>query len=453
MQMALERELKLDADAAFELPADLGEPLEARLFTSTYYDTPPRSLLRSGITRRRRVENGLSRWQLKLPRDDGREELEAPGGPAGPPDVLRALLVAHLRHGSLSPVATLRTRRAGYRVADHGRPLADVTLDAVAVLDGQRQAGAFRELEVELVEGDDDDLDRLGKLLRRAGARRSDGRSKVMRVVPIDDDGDDPLLLHAQLRQLERHDPGVRLGDEPEDLHRFRVATRRTRAIARATRPALGERLEPLSAELAWLAGLLGPVRDLDVLIQRLRVRVADLDTDRDAGSELVAILEEQRAHHRDELLAGLDSPRYVALLDRFAVDIEGIGVPAELHELAAKAHRRLVRQARALGNAPDDEALHDLRKAAKKARYAAELVNDRKVGRYVSAVKELQDVVGAHQDAVVAEERLRAIARAKTAVAAGRLIAAERERRRCARTELRPALEAVLARGEKAFA
>src|SRR5579885_2079291 len=101
--MALERELKLDADPSFELPADLGEPLEARLFTSTYYDTPVRSLLRSGITLRRRVENGLSRWQLKLPREDGREELEAPGGPAGPPDDLRRLLAAHLRHGAFEP--------------------------------------------------------------------------------------------------------------------------------------------------------------------------------------------------------------------------------------------------------------------------------------------------------------------------------------------------------------
>ncbi len=451
--MALERELKLDADAAFELPPELGEPLEARLFTSTYYDTPARSLLHSGITLRRRVENGLSRWQLKLPRDDGREELEAPGGPAGPPDVLRVLLVAHLRHGPLAPVATLRTRRAGYRVADHGRPLADVTLDAVDVLDGQRQSGAFRELEVELVEGDDDDLDRLGKLLRRAGARRSDGRPKLMRVLPLEPDADDPLALHAQLRELERHDPGVRLGDDPEDLHRFRVATRRTRAIVRAARPVLGERLEPLAAELSWLAGLLGPVRDFDVLIDRLRANVADLDADRRAGDELVAILEEQRAHHRDEMLAGLDSPRYLALLDRFARDIEGLSVPDDMHDLAAKAFKRLRRHARALGIDPDDESVHDLRKAAKKARYAAELVRDRKVGRYIAALKELQDVVGDHQDAVVAEERLRSIARAKTAVAAGRLIALERERRRQSRASLRPALDAVLARGDKAFA
>ncbi|HEV2592479.1 MAG TPA: CYTH and CHAD domain-containing protein [Gaiellaceae bacterium] len=452
MEMALERELKLDADAAFELPPDLGEPLESRLFTSTYYDTPIRSLLRSGITLRRRVERGLSHWQLKLPRDDGREELEAAGGPAGPPDDLRRLLTAHLRHGALGPVATLRTRRAGYRVADHGRPVADVTLDAVDVLEGQRQAGAFRELEVELVDGGDHDLDRLGKILRRAGARRSDGRSKLMRVLPLEDGPADPYGLRAQLQQLERHDPGVRLGDDAEDLHRFRVATRRTRAIVRATRPLLGDLLTPLSGDLAWLAGVLGPVRDLDVLIDRLRVEVAALDADASAGDELVATLEEQRARHRDVLLEALDSQRYVELLARFERDIEGVEAGGDVVALAAKAFKRLRRDARALGKDPDDESVHVLRKTAKKARYAAELVDDRKVARYVAALKELQDVVGVHQDAVVAEGQLREIARARTAVAAGRLIASERARRRDAREALKPALDAALARGEKAF-
>src|SRR5438094_9499798 len=101
MRETLERELKLEPDGGFAMPDLPGRPLEPRLFTSTYYDTPPRSLARGGITLRRRVENGLSRWQLKLPREEGRDEIEAAGGPAGPPADLRGLLRAHLRHGKL----------------------------------------------------------------------------------------------------------------------------------------------------------------------------------------------------------------------------------------------------------------------------------------------------------------------------------------------------------------
>ena len=95
MKGFLEREVKLDPGASFALPELPGRPLDARVFTSTYYDSPPRSLARGGITLRRRVENGLSRWQLKIPREHGRDELEAPGGPAGPPPELAELLKAH----------------------------------------------------------------------------------------------------------------------------------------------------------------------------------------------------------------------------------------------------------------------------------------------------------------------------------------------------------------------
>jgi hypothetical protein len=68
----VERELKLEPPVDFVLPPLEGEPLDSRVFTSTYHDTPSRSLAHAGITLRRRVENGLSTWQLKLPREDGR---------------------------------------------------------------------------------------------------------------------------------------------------------------------------------------------------------------------------------------------------------------------------------------------------------------------------------------------------------------------------------------------
>ena len=85
MQTTVEYERKLDAPPGFELPDLGGEPIEPRVFTSVYHDTAERSLARAGITLRRRTERGRSVWQLKLPVNGARLELEEPGGPAGPP--------------------------------------------------------------------------------------------------------------------------------------------------------------------------------------------------------------------------------------------------------------------------------------------------------------------------------------------------------------------------------
>ena len=93
MKTIRERELKLDVEPGFTLPDLGGRPIAPRTFTSTYFDTPEHRLLRSGITLRRRVENRKGVWQLKLPSDVGRFELEAPGGPT-PPRAFLDLLVA-----------------------------------------------------------------------------------------------------------------------------------------------------------------------------------------------------------------------------------------------------------------------------------------------------------------------------------------------------------------------
>ena len=466
----IERELKLELAEGFTFPDLPGEPLESRLFTSTYHDTPDRSLAGAGITLRRRVENGLSRWQLKLPRGgNARAEVEAPGGPVGPPAPLATLLAAHVRHGQLGPVATLRTRRTGVRVADNGRTIADVTLDSVAVLDAGRSAGAFAEIEIELVDGEDDDLERLGRKLRKAGAKKSEGTPKLLRVLPAPprpQAGEDApaiellhVLLSEQLRELLRHDPGVRLGDDAEDIHQFRVATRRSRALIRATEPMLGDRLTALAGELKWLARLLGPVRDRDVLIMRFRAELQTLDCDREAGELLVARLEDARERFHDKLLAAIGSARYFELLDAFAVAVAAlpeVKSDEQARDIAGAELRELRLAATQLPPEPTDDELHSLRITAKRARYGAELVatgrSNKQLERYLETLKNLQDVVGEHQDAVVAEETLRKLTRKQTGIAAGRLIALERVRRVEQRRLYPDALAAVLRRGTKAL-
>jgi CHAD domain-containing protein len=305
--------------------------------------------------------------------------------------------------------------------------------------------------------------------LRKAGAKRSDGRAKVMRVLKVVDakpvGAKAPALeqirhlLAVQLRELERHDPGVRLRDDAEDLHRFRVATRRTRAIIRATKPLLGTTLAPLGDELKWLAGVLGPARDLDVLLDRLRAGVRTLGTDEPAGGVIVAALEEEREQLHDAVLHALADGRYLRLLDTFAASIESLpklDAPAGLRPPAAAELRKLVKAAHALPDDPADEALHALRIRAKRARYAAELAaighGSKALSRYLASLKTLQDVIGEHQDAVVAEAKLRSVARAKTAIAAGRLIERERDRRVARRSDYPDVLRRALGRGADAL-
>jgi CHAD domain-containing protein len=266
-------------------------------------------------------------------------------------------------------------------------------------------------------------------------------------------------LLGDQLRELERHDPGVRLRDDIEDLHQFRVATRRTRAIIRATRPLLGEALRPLGDELKWLAGVLGPARDLDVLLERLRGEAGTLGVDAPAAETIVAILEDERERRHDAVLEALADERYLRLLDVFAATVGSLpdlAAPGGLRPLASAELRKLVKAGRKLGDDPADDELHALRIHAKRARYAAELAaighGSKALSRYLDALKALQDVIGEHQDAVVAEAKLRAVARAKTAVAAGRLIEREAERRRERRRRYPKVLARAVRRGNDAL-
>jgi CHAD domain-containing protein len=448
MKAIAEYELKLDAPEGFELPDLGGEPLETRVFTSVYYDTADRSLTGAGLTLRRRTERGRSVWQLKLPAGDARLELEEPGGPAGPPDTLARLLTAHLRHGGFTPVAELRTRRHGVLVARNGTT-AEVTVDGVAVMDARRVVEEFVEVEVELRDGTPKSVAAIAKAIERAGARRSDGTPKLFRVLRVTADaGDDrealPALqrrLHAQLRAVLANDPGTRLGRDPESLHDMRVAVRRARALFRAGAVLYTEDVTALEDELRWLGEKLGAARDLDVLVDRLRRALDELDADdRATGRALVQTLERRRRGARASLLRALAGARYLTLLDRLQTTIDGLtpsGTETTLDRLAGRQLAQLRKRVRSTPDDPADDELHALRKRGKRVRYAFELAgNDGAVKR----AKAFQDVLGEHQDSVVAEATLREIADPATATAAGRLVEREHEARAEARASWRKA-------------
>lgn len=260
-------------------------------------------------------------------------------------------------------------------------------------------------------------------------------------------------LLDTQLRLLVAHDEGTRAGADPEDLHRMRVAVRRIRAVLRAAHPVLAPDWgDELRTELGWLGRALGPVRDLDVLLEHLRVLVDDLpEAERAAAERLLAGLAAEREQAREHMLTALSDRRYPALLRRLAAAVrEPLPGPEDgdgpdLTGLVRRQYRALRRRATALARDPagaEDDELHRIRIASKRLRYVAELatpVMGKRAAKLARAARRLQDLLGEHQDAVVAEQHLRRLvtdpervdpADPLVAFVAGRLVEQERARR-----------------------
>jgi CHAD domain-containing protein len=282
-----------------------------------------------------------------------------------------------------------------------------------------------------------------------------------------------PRLVHDALRvrlaALREHEDGTRSGGDPEDLHQMRVAVRRMRAVLAAAGDAVDRRwADQLRAELRWLGQVLGPVRDLDVLIERLRGESADFSADeRDAVEALLCGLVRKRRTARQRLLRTLRSARYAALVTALEEAVAA-GPPAAADQvvpldLVRRPYRKAVRQVRKVDQDGSDEALHALRIRGKRLRYAAELIEPeqgRPVRKLVKAVTALQDVLGEHQDAAVAEEAVRELATAEEsdgdahlAFVAGRLAERERNRRAEYRTRWSAAWRKVDRRARKLLA
>lgn len=246
-------------------------------------------------------------------------------------------------------------------------------------------------------------------------------------------------MLGEQRTALLTHDPGIRLGTDPENLHQHRVAARRTRAFLRTARSYLDpDWRRGVNDALQGLGEATGPVRDLDVVLEHLRDELARLDeTDQAAKDLILQRLDEELEHGRRRLLEALDDHQYRILLARLRLPprlADGVDeVPLE--SLAKKEFRRLAKLVKRLGKRPDEEAIHRLRIGLKRARYAAELAAPKGAvrKRFLADARVLQELLGEHQDAVVAERRLRSVSvedvRTAAAFAAGRL--AERQRRR----------------------
>ena len=539
----VEIERKFDVDEDFALPdlaglpgvATVGEPVE-HVLEAGYHDTADLRLARAKVTLRRRTGGTDAGWHVKLPAAAGaRRELHSPLGRAtkAVPKAVLTPLVGIVRHAPVTPVATLRTRRLVTELcAEDGRVLAEVADDHVtgtllpAAPGEAAVVSAWREVEVELVDGDEELLAAVGDALAAAGAQPSASASKLARVLadrlvapgsepapgrPVadgapesgeDEDGPAPAdddaapeadtegtskgkgrkkgkkgkgkggkgakggkeerrrreaaeaatagevvrtALAGLVAGLQDADLMVRT-DVPDGVHQVRVSSRRLRSVLAEFRPVLDrERTDPLRDELQWAGAQLSGSRDAEVAVGHLRELVAGQPPELVLGPVPARLQQEEL---RDGLAGGdearraLGTARYLDLLDALAglvADPPFTGRAAEpavpvVRQVLAHAVRRLTRAVEAAVGHEDPEALHEVRKAAKRLRYTADVavpVLGEPVRALVSGLKEVQEVLGQRQDTFITRELctrlgLQAFAAGENAFTYGRLHALE---------------------------
>ena len=386
----------------------------------------------AGPRERRELSEPLERPDPKL--------LGNVNGPVG----RRVRAVAGRRR--ISPLFEVRTRRRIYSLGSAGHSRGEIALDETSIrLPTGGAPARLRRVEIEVPEGAEAAVSPLVDSLREACGLQPAGLSKYEAGllsaglgVPAPDtfgpttvDPEAPIgavaraVLRSHFSAMLAHEPGTRLGDDIEDLHDMRVATRRLRAALSLFSDALPASSEKHREELGWIGGALGAVRDLDVQLEQLDGWLAALpEVDRGPLDALRSLLETERAAARTEMLDALDSRRYQAFVGRFGRMLRSVRTPRSgaaaqpAHEAAPdlieSRFRRFRKAARRIGAHSDSTAYHRVRIRGKRFRYALEFLADLYPGSSRPVIKrlvELQDLLGLHQDADVAIVRLRRLA------------------------------------------
>lgn len=468
----METELKLliaPADvAAFRRLALLptfaaGRPV-ARRQHDIYFDTPERYLLEHGMSLRVRRVGRASVQTLKA--DDHavkaglhqRQEWESRvSGPLPELAPLLALVGAGSRWKkllgapglaqTLAPVFGSEVRRTVWQLRLDRGARVELALDQGELRRGETSE-AISEVELELKAGEPGALFDLALQLQeqvplRVGNLSKSARGYALQAPPaVAAVKARPVLLNAGmtveegfreiagncLLQMQDNEPGVVLGTCPECVHQMRVGMRRWRSALRLF--ALWIPFPPaLQQELAWLGGELGAARDADVLagstlpglveacpaertLSALASSASAIARDkRRAAAAAVASVRQSRLMLG--LVAWLQASRW-----RESLDVEGraaLAEPLDRHarRIVIRRHEKLLATGKRLVQGTDEER-HRVRIAAKKSRYASDFFRSlhaaRRAERYLRRLAELQDALGAMNDAVVADRLLRDI-------------------------------------------
>ena len=451
-----ETEMKYEAPPGTTVPqldslprvAGTAGPQE-QLLEAEYYDTDDMRLIRDGVTLRRRRGGNDPGWHLKLPAGGStRREIQLPLGRGRQvPARLARLVRGYTRGEALRPVARISTRRQVMTLIDNaGASLAEIAADDVSAqtLGEETVISQWAEVEVELTGGGPRLLKAADAQLRRDGLLPSARAAKLERALGWSARGDsrpaanghggrqhagqpasagDVVLayLREHAARLKSLDPLVR-SDEPDAVHQMRVTTRRLRSTLHSFGKIIPRSgTEGMLAELKWLGGVLGEARDAEVLASRLAHNLRTIPPELVLGPAEARVQRHFapiQAAARTNVLAALDSARYFALRDALDELLADPPLSAEadqpadrvLPATARRAYRRTRRRIRRAGHTPpgggQETAYHEARKAAKRARYAGEAISPalgHDARRFTKQMKEIQSVLGDHQDAVVA--------------------------------------------------
>lgn len=447
----VEVEKKFDVPAGTVFPSFEGLATVARVerqpvqsLDAVYFDTPGRDLATHRITLRRRTGGPDAGWHLKLPAGpDARTEVHSPldtspeASDTAVPEELHDIVLAVVRDRLLAPVARIATSRDVVMLySGDGAALAEFCDDEVSAwaLDpGDGNAGEqqrWHEWELELVDseldGGRDLLKRLGNRLLDAGAVPAGHGSKLAKV--LDTAGSlpeapaetpvskDPVhrAVAEQVQEMLVWDRAVR-ADTYDSVHQMRVTTRKIRSLLQASEEAFGLTDDAwILDELRQLAGVLGVARDAEVLAERYEEALKTLPAELVRGPVYERLVEGAKQSYQSGLrrsLKAMRSPRYFRLLDALEELVAappGLAAPGEEPKPVSidSAYKRVAKAARNAAEATEDrdEALHRIRKGAKRLRYVAAATGEPKVS---DRAKTIQTLLGDHQDSTVSRAHL----------------------------------------------
>ncbi|NNE44161.1 MAG: CHAD domain-containing protein [Gemmatimonadetes bacterium] len=352
------------------------------------------------------------------------------------PEGVRGTLQAVVGREPLCELLRLLVRRETYHLTREDEPLGSVTLvETLAYGDGATQPARHEHVEFELNEDEADPESFLAVLKQRFALRETDEppvpellrertngsavapKLGTVRFGPRSTVAETAYaILRRHFLRARAHEPGARLGVDPEELSEMRAALGRMRAALRLYRGYLPKKARRLRKDLVWITAHLGDVRDLDVQIGWLRSESARRPLgELRALRDIEAALRRRRAGARDEMLAALDSKRYAKFVRdcarwlRKGPDGKPKAGRKKIRKIAPDlveaAMRRVEKRSVAVADDTGSESLRALRTEVKRARYALEFhrpVYGARARDVTDRIIALQELLGEYEDAQV---------------------------------------------------